>query len=47
MSKQDKTEDWLGENAIAVRGTGDTGGGYADRAKIKVAMLHHPKYQAS
>lgn len=38
MSKQHKTKDWLGENAIAVRdseGTGDTRGKYADRAKIK------------
>ena len=46
MSKQDKTEDWLGENAIAVRDSeGDRGyrGKYADRAKIRVAMLHHPK----
>lgn len=47
MSKQDKTKDWLGENAIAVRVGQGYGGEYADRAKIRVAMPHHPKYKAS
>lgn len=49
MSKQDKTEDWLGENAIAVRGGQggywSTGGNMriGRRSIIRVAMLHHPK----
>lgn len=49
MSKQDKTKDWLGENAIAVRGGQggywSTGGNMriGRRSIIRVAMLHHPK----
>ena len=43
MSKHDKTADWLGQNAIAVRGTRGNMN-MREEAKIRVAMLHHPKY---